>query len=807
MNRIILLLISFVVICPSAYSETGGKNGLFKNKIYTQKVALVIGNSSYNSSPLKTPRNDANDITIVLKELGFKVTVLYDVKRVKMMKSISSFGIQLKKGGVGLFYYSGHSFQVNERNYLIPIDEDIQAEDEIEFYGVDTDMVITKMNSAGNPLNMVFLDACHNSSFSRSKRLFQQGLAEMNAPQDSLIVYATAPGSIAVESDGKNSIFTKNLIKHIKTPGLELGMMLRRVRSDVLKETDDRQIPWDQSSLVENFYFKHGPAQTEIKEKGRIFISSEPHSAKIYVNDIFEGNSPISLNMEIGKYKIEARKKGYKPKNSLVTIKKGSNSALNLILGGSININSSPKSARIYLNNEYKGLSPIKVKGLTDDMYFLSLVKEGYQTYKQKVNILQSEDVNLNPVLIEQKTSSESIKSNDNQIKQVKAFYMLKGKNISNKQLLANVKNLLDSSLLFHESPNTENADISILIDPIENQSKIEVSIIGEVKTKPLKHKFSLIFDKKNLNNSKQISAKLGNRIIKSVFGFQGVLNSQILLSQKSRHHRSVLYLKRFGIAEQGRPLEFNRNDLIKEISWEPGFNKILYRRFTSKGTAVFIREIDANIDRSYLVYDNLGKDDSVSWGQNNQIIMSLRITSRNSDFYKFILDDKEDFQLIKSMRLTNINSTSFDTEGRISPEGNRLLFVSNRNGSPQIYLYNFDSNSLKRLTWKGRYNVNPAWSPDGKQIAYRGIRNRSDSIYRLSLDSGKEQKITPNSILASNPSWSPDGTLITFSGKKELNGISKAYYILSTGGEYRRLTNSKSEVEETIPTWGGYMK
>ena len=113
-------------------------------------------------------------------------------------------------------------------------------------------------------MNMMFLDACRDNPFTRSFRSAQKGLAQMDAPSGTLIVYATSPGSVASDGDGRNGIFTKNLLAHINTRGLEVGQMLRRVRANVRKETDGKQIPWESSSMEGEFYF--APASFDEKQ-------------------------------------------------------------------------------------------------------------------------------------------------------------------------------------------------------------------------------------------------------------------------------------------------------------------------------------------------------------------------------------------------------------------------------------------------------------------------------------------------------------------------------------------------------------
>jgi Caspase domain/PEGA domain/Cytochrome c554 and c-prime len=317
-KRIGSLIIGFVLSFHSSVFADRALKVSSHGDNYSQKVALVIGNSAYKTSPLKNPRHDAEDMAIQLRELGFQVTIQTNVGRIQMQKSIRNFGNQLKKGGVGLFFFAGHGMQVKGINYLIPVDADIQSEDEVQDYAVDAGMVLRKMQSAGNPLNMVFLDACRNNPYARSFRSASMGLAQMDAPKGSLIVYATSPGSVAADGKGRNGIFTKNLLNHIREPGIEVGRMLRNVRRDVLRETGDKQTPWDSSSLIGDFYFKKstqvasGSFQTETSETGGITINSQPENARIYVNGAYYGETPDTLNgMPAGNYRIKLTKTGY----------------------------------------------------------------------------------------------------------------------------------------------------------------------------------------------------------------------------------------------------------------------------------------------------------------------------------------------------------------------------------------------------------------------------------------------------------------------------------------------------------------
>lgn len=231
-----------------------------------QRIALVIGNGDYASSPLKNPVNDATDMAKKLEALGFQVTRLLNASQTDMRRAIREFGSNLKKGGVGLFYYAGHGMQVQGRNFLIPVGADIKDEDEVQDYAVDAGMVLRKMQSAENRLNIVLLDACRNNPFARSFRSADRGLAQMDAPSGSMISYATAPGRTAMDGDGRNGLFTKHFLQALDQFGnMELSQLMKQVGKGVQTETGKMQVPWVSSSITGDFYFVRTPREKQEK--------------------------------------------------------------------------------------------------------------------------------------------------------------------------------------------------------------------------------------------------------------------------------------------------------------------------------------------------------------------------------------------------------------------------------------------------------------------------------------------------------------------------------------------------------------
>lgn len=219
------------------------------------KIALVIGNGSYDTAPLRNPPNDARDMARTLRDLGFEVIHRRNADQVEMKRAVREFGDRIRRADVALFYYAGHAVQAQGRNYLIPVGAVINSEPEVEYESVDAGFVIAQMEAAGSPLNIVILDACRNNPFARSFRSSSRGLTQVTAPTGTLIAYATAPGSVASDGDGENGLYTQELLRFMQMPGLSVEEVFKQVRISLIEQTGGDQTPWESSSLVGDFYF------------------------------------------------------------------------------------------------------------------------------------------------------------------------------------------------------------------------------------------------------------------------------------------------------------------------------------------------------------------------------------------------------------------------------------------------------------------------------------------------------------------------------------------------------------------------
>lgn len=224
-----------------------------------ERVALILGNGAYRSAPhLANAPADARGIAEVLKRLGFKVFPGIDLDRAATDELIHKFARELDDAKVAVFFYSGHGLQVSGANYLVPIDARLEHEADLDFETVPLQRIMSQLERSDRT-SIVMLDACRDNPFLRRvasrSAATRGGLAPLQGGIGTLIAYATAPDTVAMDGTGGHSPFTASLLAHIETPGLEIGQLLKKVRADVIGATDRAQVPWDHSSLVGDFYF------------------------------------------------------------------------------------------------------------------------------------------------------------------------------------------------------------------------------------------------------------------------------------------------------------------------------------------------------------------------------------------------------------------------------------------------------------------------------------------------------------------------------------------------------------------------
>jgi len=232
-----------------------------------QKYALVIGNAAYTGlASLKNPVNDANDIASALEELGFTVDKVLDGGLDDMERAVQRLKnrLSVSKNTYGFLFYAGHGVQSGGSNYLIPVGANILNENSLRERAVSVQWALAELNDAGNELNVIVLDACRDNPFDWARgRGGSRGLSVVsNQPADSILVYATSAGSVAADGEGRNGLFTSQLLNNIKTPGMDVNDIFRQTGADVSQASNRRQIPAIYSQFFGRAYLNPKPIET-----------------------------------------------------------------------------------------------------------------------------------------------------------------------------------------------------------------------------------------------------------------------------------------------------------------------------------------------------------------------------------------------------------------------------------------------------------------------------------------------------------------------------------------------------------------
>ncbi|MBF0119231.1 MAG: SUMF1/EgtB/PvdO family nonheme iron enzyme [Desulfobacterales bacterium] len=316
--------------------------------ISAEKVALVIGNSNYKNKDLslKNPGNDADDMTKVLKSIGFDVIKLKDGTLQQMEESVDSFASKLNGAKIGIFYYSGHGVQVKGSNYLIPIEANLKSESDSKYKSLDVGLVLGRMEDAGiggNKVNIVILDACRNNPF-KGFRSMSRGLASMDAPKGTIIAFATSPAKTAEDGNGRNGTYTKHLLRNLGNPKFHVNEVFRQTGLRVMEDTKEEQTPWTSSTPIKDIYLASGsvvvetPSQVSttmeaMPDTGSLIVKTVPLNADIYINGTKVGTDNVLIeNLPVGNMRVMAVKDGFKQLEKGIVINKGKETKLTLIL-------------------------------------------------------------------------------------------------------------------------------------------------------------------------------------------------------------------------------------------------------------------------------------------------------------------------------------------------------------------------------------------------------------------------------------------------------------------------------------------
>ncbi len=252
---ILLLSAAGVAAHPSARAQPADAE---------KRVALIIGNAQYGHvERLANPGHDATLIAATLQKLGFTLiggAAQQDLDKTTFDKLVQTFGRDIQGADVALFYYAGHGLQVQGTNWLLPVDANPTRPQDLDFQMIDAGLVLKQMDGAGTRLNILILDACRNNPFATlGSRGVEGGLAQMRAPEGTLISFATQPGNVAVDGSGADGPYATALANAMRQPGLDIFRLFNQVGLAVKRDTQGAQLPWVSSSPIDGeFYFARG---------------------------------------------------------------------------------------------------------------------------------------------------------------------------------------------------------------------------------------------------------------------------------------------------------------------------------------------------------------------------------------------------------------------------------------------------------------------------------------------------------------------------------------------------------------------
>ena len=232
-----------------------------------RRVALVVGNAKYETSPLTNPTNDSSDVAAKLKSYGFDVVYRENLKIRQIGSMLRDFKTKLSPGATALVFYAGHGLQVRGENYFPAVDAEIHSEEDIQNQSINLKQVMDILEDAKTKANIVLLDACRNNPFERKTRSLSRGLASVNAPSGTIIAYSTRPGSVAEDGAGRNGLYTEQLLK-VMDSRKPIEQVLKLLVTSVKGASKGRQEPWSEGSFEGDFCF--GGCEDENAEKTRL---------------------------------------------------------------------------------------------------------------------------------------------------------------------------------------------------------------------------------------------------------------------------------------------------------------------------------------------------------------------------------------------------------------------------------------------------------------------------------------------------------------------------------------------------------
>lgn len=226
----------------------------------TARLALVIGNAHYPDAhaPLTQPINDARAISAALRREGFDVDVVENASRNDIDRAVARLTARIGPESVVMLFFGGYGIQAGRESFMIPVDAAIWTESDVRHQGVSIEAVLGAIKQKGARARIAVIDASRRNPFERRFRGFSHGLAPIAAPDNALILSSAAPGKVADDSSGNNSMLVTELLNNIGAKAAGAEAVFSKTRVAVSRATGGEQVPSVSSSLLEDIRFAAG---------------------------------------------------------------------------------------------------------------------------------------------------------------------------------------------------------------------------------------------------------------------------------------------------------------------------------------------------------------------------------------------------------------------------------------------------------------------------------------------------------------------------------------------------------------------
>jgi hypothetical protein len=235
-----------------------------QNLVGNERVALVIGNSSYHDAgsipSLPNASSDAKLVGEALRKSGFAVTTAIDLTSDGIRKAVLDFASTIPRNGESVFFFAGHGIEVQKEPAMLGVDASLVSGNLTPEASVQIESIVEQIAERRPRVMLYFLDCCREliSVNGGAQRGIQQvvGPTYDNYPE-MLISFSSEPGGVALDGQElglPNSPYSESLATAI-ADGLEVGDLMTKVRREVFRITGGRQRTWDSSSMVSEYFF------------------------------------------------------------------------------------------------------------------------------------------------------------------------------------------------------------------------------------------------------------------------------------------------------------------------------------------------------------------------------------------------------------------------------------------------------------------------------------------------------------------------------------------------------------------------